>query len=179
MQRSHRDRSRLQGLALSATARSLRFDSAWGVWSVAWTDSPRGPVVHRLGFPELGSTAGGGEASASVAGLVDRIRRHLSGDLQDFRDIELDLSGTTPFTRDVCVWIRSIPPGKVSTYGEVARAMGKPGASRAIGQALSRNPIGLVVPCHRVVGAGGLTGFSAPGGVATKERLLRLERALI
>lgn len=89
----------------------------------------------------------------------------------------VDLSGATPFTREVCEWIRAIPPGEVRSYGEVARAMGKPGASRAVGQALSRNPIGLVVPCHRVVGAKGLTGFSAPGGLATKERLLRLERA--
>lgn len=91
----------------------------------------------------------------------------------------VDLSGATPFTREVCAWIRGIPPGEVRSYGEVARAMGKPGASRAVGQALSRNPIGLVVPCHRVVGAKGLTGFSAPGGLATKERLLRLERARI
>lgn len=153
------------------------FGSDWGVWSLEWSLDVAGPVLHRLGFPEEGSAAVEREPSPSIAVLVDRIRRHLSGDLQDFRDIALDLSGATPFTRDVCVWIRSIPPGKVFTYGEVARGMGKPGASRAIGQALSRNPIGLVVPCHRVVGAGGLTGFSAPGGLATKERLLRLERA--
>jgi methylated-DNA-[protein]-cysteine S-methyltransferase len=108
---------------------------------------------------------------------VDKIRRHLSGDLQDFAPVAVDLSGATRFTREVCEWIRAIPPGEVRTYGEVARAMGKPGAARAVGQALSRNPIGLVVPCHRVVGAGGLTGFSAPGGLANKERLLRLERA--
>jgi len=156
---------------------SCRFASVWGVWTVEWTDSSTGPRVRRLALPDPRSTEVDATPPGPIGVLVDRIRRHLAGDLQDFRDVAVDLSGSTPFTIEVCRWIRSIPAGETRTYGQVAAALGKPMASRAVGGALSRNPVGLVVPCHRVVGVGGLTGFSAPGGIATKERLLRLERS--
>ena len=75
------------------------------------------------------------------------------------------------------VWkeMSSIPYGEVRTYGDLAKAIGRPGAARAVGQACNRNPISIIIPCHRVVGAGGkLTGYAA--GLALKERLLRLEK---
>ena len=84
----------------------------------------------------------------------------------------------TPFLRKVYAVVRAIPRGRVLTYAEVARAAGSPGAARAVGQAMRRNPTLLFMPCHRVVAAGGLGGFSATGGTGTKERLLALEGAL-
>ena len=84
------------------------------------------------------------------------------------------------FYRQVWLATASIPKGEVRTYGWVARAVGRPRAARAVGQALAKNPFAPAVPCHRVVGAdGSLTGFSARGGIAAKRRLLRREKALI
>ena len=84
-----------------------------------------------------------------------------------------------PFYQAVWKACAQIPRGQVRTYGWVARAIGKPRAARAVGQALAKNPFAPAVPCHRVVGADGrLTGFSAPGGVAAKRRLLQREGVL-
>lgn len=81
----------------------------------------------------------------------------------------------TPFQRLVWEALREIPYGETRTYGEIARRIGHPGAARAVGQANNRNPLPIVVPCHRVIGASGtLTGYA--GGLAVKERLLELER---
>ena len=83
------------------------------------------------------------------------------------------------FTRKVWLECSRIPKGQVRTYGEIARRIGRPGAARAVGSALKRNPFAPLVPCHRVVAAGGrLGGFSAPGGQAAKRRLLQREGAL-
>ena len=84
----------------------------------------------------------------------------------------------TPFLRRVYAVVRAIPRGRVLSYREVARAAGSPGAARAVGQAMRRNPTLLFMPCHRVVAASGLGGFSARGRLATKRRLLALEGAL-
>jgi methylated-DNA-[protein]-cysteine S-methyltransferase len=82
------------------------------------------------------------------------------------------------FHRAVYAVARAIPPGETLTYGEVARRLGDPGSARAVGQALGRNPFAIIVPCHRVVAAGGATGgFSAHGGAATKRRILAIEGA--
>jgi methylated-DNA-[protein]-cysteine S-methyltransferase len=83
-----------------------------------------------------------------------------------------------PFHRRVYALARTIPPGATLSYGEVAARIGAPGAARAVGQALGRNPFTIVVPCHRVLAAGGkMGGFSANGGIATKRRLLAIEGA--
>jgi len=88
----------------------------------------------------------------------------------------LDWSQMTPFQRRVLEVVANIPSGMKLTYGEVARRIGKPAASRAVGAAIGNNPWPVLVPCHRVVGAGGkLTGFTAPGGVETKRKMLALE----
>jgi len=88
----------------------------------------------------------------------------------------LDWSQLTPFQRRVLEVVACIPSGMKLTYGEVARRIGKPAASRAVGAAIGNNPWPVLIPCHRVVGAGGkLTGFTAPGGVETKRKMLALE----
>lgn len=115
-----------------------------------------------------------------VAEIIDRVRKHLQGEVGDFRDITLDLDGIDPLTRRVYEVAREIPVGETRTYGELARVLDQPGAVRAVGQALARNPIALIIPCHRVVAAGGRPGgFSAYGGRATKARLLAIEGAAL
>jgi methylated-DNA-[protein]-cysteine S-methyltransferase len=84
------------------------------------------------------------------------------------------------FQRRVLNIALKIPRGKVLTYGDVAKAIGKPQASRAVGQALGHNPVPIVIPCHRVLGAdGSLHGYSAGGGLQTKAWLLQLEGAVL
>jgi methylated-DNA-[protein]-cysteine S-methyltransferase len=94
----------------------------------------------------------------------------------DFSGFKLKLDGLTHFQRDVLMAIRKIPPGETMTYGEVAKAVGKPGAARAVGNVMAANPIPLILPCHRVVASNGLGGFT--GGLDVKRKLLRLEGSL-
>jgi methylated-DNA-[protein]-cysteine S-methyltransferase len=120
---------------------------------------------------EAGPTAAIGEAIAAVQSLLAGQRTAL-----DF--IALDLSGVPDFHRRVYEAARRIEAGHTCTYGELAEVLGEPGAARAVGQALGANPFAIIVPCHRVLAAGGAGGgFSAPGGVDTKLRLLEIERA--
>jgi methylated-DNA-[protein]-cysteine S-methyltransferase len=107
------------------------------------------------------------------AGLMERFRGYLSGDRITFPD-ELDLSGATPFQRKVWEKTRLIPYGETRSYAWVAEQANKPRAARAVGQALARNPLPIIIPCHRVITTNGkLGGFSS--GVETKRRLLHLE----
>lgn len=102
----------------------------------------------------------------------------LAGQACDLSGIVLDFEGVPPFHRLVYDAARSLGPGTSCTYGELATRLGKPGASRAVGQALGRNPFAVIVPCHRVLAAGGkLGGFTATGGTATKQRMLEIEGA--
>ncbi|MFE3038109.1 methylated-DNA--[protein]-cysteine S-methyltransferase [Streptomyces canus] len=103
----------------------------------------------------------------------DQLTAYFKGELKEFT-LELRLHGT-PFQRTVWEELRRIPHGETRTYGELAEALGSPKASRAVGLANGRNPIGIIVPCHRVVGAdGSLTGYG--GGLERKQRLLDFER---
>jgi len=107
-----------------------------------------------------------------------RLQRHLDGSCDPLQDLPLDLEGLAPFTREVYQRARSVLPGQTTSYGELAASCGRPGAARAVGQALAQNPLTIVVPCHRVLAAGGgLGGFSAHGSTAAKLRLLTLEGA--
>ena len=107
------------------------------------------------------------------ADLVERLKLYFTGSRVTFPD-ELDLSGATPFQRGVWESTRLIPYGETRSYLWVARQIGKPGAVRAVGQALGKNPLAIIVPCHRVIASdGGLGGFG--GGVEMKKYLLRLE----
>jgi len=153
------------------------FDTAIGRCGVAWSDAG----IIRTALPGSGArryVAGGLTEQApppDVQTAIDRIVALLDGVDDDLGDIMLDLSATSDFERAVYAVARTIAPGHTLTYGDVAREIG--GDARAVGQALGRNPCPIVVPCHRVVAAGGRTGgFSAPGGVDTKLRMLAIER---
>ena len=121
--------------------------------------------VHLSGKP-MGRRSSGGAASR-IADYMDRGKG-------DIRDIIVKMSGTE-FQREVWNEIRQIPPGQTLTYGEVAKRVGRPGAARAVGTAMRSNHLVLLVPCHRVVSATGLGGYSAHGGLRTKRRILELE----
>jgi methylated-DNA-[protein]-cysteine S-methyltransferase len=114
----------------------------------------------------------------AVQHAVDGIVALLSGTATDLSTVALDMDRVPAFDRRVYEVARTIPPGKTLTYGDLAARLGEPGAAREVGQALGRNPFAVIVPCHRVIAAGGKTGgFSATGGVTTKLRLLEIERA--
>ena len=115
---------------------------------------------------------------ANVQAAIEGIVELLAGKPNDLTDVVLDLDGVPEFNRGVYDIARSIPPGKTMTYGDIAKKLGGVELSRDVGQALGRNPCPIVVPCHRVLAAGGKWGgFSARGGVSTKRRLLSIEAA--
>ena len=119
-----------------------------------------------------------GSLPPPVAEAIDLVVRQLSGEKPDLSAIQLDLLATTNFEDAVYAAARNIPCGEVRTYGEIAQEIGEPGAARAVGAALGRNPVPIIIPCHRVLGSHGRSGgFSAPGGTATKFRMLEIERA--
>ncbi len=160
------------------------FHTAIGTCAIAW--SAEGVVALQLPEGDDASTVArirrpGGDKLAPppfVSDAIDGIQRVLAGEDDDLQWIPLDLDGTTDFDREVYTATRAIGPGKTRSYGEVAAIVGAPGAAQAVGQSLGRNPIPLIVPCHRVLAADhSLHGFSAYGGVMTKRELLRLEHA--
>ncbi len=107
---------------------------------------------------------------------VNAVVSYLKGENCSLASIPVELKGVTEFTREVLFYVRNnLKCGEVATYGQVARGIGKPGAARAVGQALKRNPIPILIPCHRVVSAHGLGGFSS--GIDWKRFLLRIEGA--
>jgi methylated-DNA-[protein]-cysteine S-methyltransferase len=163
------------------------FDTAIGRCGIAWgergivgvqlpegTDSrTRGRVLQRV--PGAVHEAA---PPAPVRVAVDGIVALLGGQAVDLSSVVLDMDRVPAFDRRVYQAARQIPPGSTLTYGEVAARVGAPGEARAVGQALARNPFAIVVPCHRVVAAGGgLGGFSAHGGTTTKRRMLSIEGA--
>ena len=156
------------------------FDTDLGQVAIAW--SARG--VMRLVLPEKNEQAlrarlGDAEESAptqAVRDAIARVTRHLAGTADDFAGVDLDLDGVPPFHARVYRAALGVPSGTTTTYGGLAETMKAPGSQRAIGQALGRNPLAVIVPCHRVLAAnGGAGGFSAFGGVTTKSKLLLLE----
>jgi methylated-DNA-[protein]-cysteine S-methyltransferase len=113
---------------------------------------------------------------ARTADIVEQLRDYFAGERRRF-DVRLDLRHVSPFQRRVLLAATRVPAGEVVSYGEIARRIGEPGGSRAVGQALGHNPIPIVIPCHRVVAAGGRIG-GYTGGLAIKRKLLRLEGSL-
>jgi O-6-methylguanine DNA methyltransferase len=131
----------------------------------------RGERVTRVRLAKAPPAAQHGKRHPYLA----RILHHIATGEDDLRDIPVDLE-VSPFEREVLEAMRRIPPGEVRTYGELARALRKPGAARAVGNACAKNPVPLVVPCHRVVPSDGTLGnYSAEGGARTKARLLAKE----
>jgi methylated-DNA-[protein]-cysteine S-methyltransferase len=169
-----------QGFMLFETAIG-RCGLAWGAGGLLGVQLPEtapGAAWARLRkrYPEAVETAPPNEVDEAA----DRIIDLLAGGRDDLSDLALDLTVVQPFNRRVYEIARAIRPGETSTYGQVAKAMGEPGAMRAVGKALGENPWPIVVPCHRVLGADGrMGGFSADGGAATKARLLTIERARV
>ena len=108
--------------------------------------------------------------------VVNKFCAHYEGTVINDWDIELSLDALPPFSRKVLEFVHTIPYGETLTYGEVARAVDKPKAARAVGQALKRNPLPLIIPCHRVVSNNDPGGFTSPGGIATKLEMLQWER---
>ena len=160
------------------------FDTAVGRCAIVW--GARGIVYVQLPearesatrarlrrrFPEAREAPLTPEVERALCALVALLR----GEPSDLSDVALDMSGVPPFDRRVYEVARTIPAGATLRYGEVAARLGEADAARGVGRALARNPFALIVPCHRVVAAGGeLGGFSAHGGGATKLRLLAIE----
>jgi methylated-DNA-[protein]-cysteine S-methyltransferase len=117
---------------------------------------------------------------AQVQSAIDGIVELLTGKPNDLADVVLDLDGVPEFNRGVYDIARSIPPGQTLTYGDIAKRLGGVELSRDVGQALGHNPCPIVVPCHRVLAAGGKPGgFSANGGVVTKLKMLAIEGAVV
>ena len=152
------------------------FDTAIGQCCIAW--SADGITrVRLLGAASIDGNAPG-DLPPVVQQAIGRIQALLNGEPSDLSSIPLDETGVPEFHRRVYDVARRIPAGSTRTYGDIAAELGDPGAARAVGQALGRNPWPLIVPCHRVLAAGGKAGgFSAPGGTATKMRLLAIEGA--
>jgi methylated-DNA-[protein]-cysteine S-methyltransferase len=159
---------------------------AWGPGGIVGIQLPeRGEAatIVRLGrrFPDARRTS----PPPAIAAAIGRIAAFLAGGQDGFEDVPLDLGAVGAFERAVYRETRAIPAGQTATYGEIAARIGGPGAGydaalpRAVGQALGRNPWPIVIPCHRVTAADGrIGGFSAPGGRATKLKLLEIEGAL-
>ena len=121
--------------------------------------------------------AEGARAGTWNQALVERLKAYAAGIPQDFRDVPLDPGYLTEFGRRVVACCREIPYGKTLSYGQLAAKAGYPGAARAVGNCMAANRIALVIPCHRVVAAGGRVGnYSAAGGSQMKTRLLAMER---
>ena len=170
---------------MSGPAFSL-FDTAIGRCAIVW----RGETVIGAALPSSAEAAmraslarrfpGSSEAAPppAIAQAIALVMRLLAGEDVDLGAVDVDLSACEPFERKVYALARAIPRGEVRTYGELAAALGRPGASRAVGAALGRNPVPIIVPCHRILAAGGRSGgFSAPGGTGTKFRILAIEGA--
>lgn len=110
--------------------------------------------------------------------LCQDMLRYLKGEKVDFSWCEVDLSHLTEFEKNVLVQTRSIPYGHTITYGELAMGIGRPGAARAVGRALSKNPCPIIIPCHRVTsskGIGGFCGGKDTESLSVKRKLLELE----
>lgn len=154
------------------------FPTSLGPCAIAWGDAG----LTGFSLPGSGERFTGepvAEPPAWVAAIIARVRVHLAGEAQDFSDVSYDFSAVTAFNQRVLRATLAVKTGSTSTYGQIAAAMGESSvASRGVGAALGANRWPLLIPCHRITGADGkMTGFSGPGGVATKVKLLAIEGA--
>jgi len=169
------------------TARGFAmFGTTVGECGIAWSD--RGVIGFQLPEGDESATrrrmltrfADAREAvpPSDVQRSIDAIVALMRGDRTDLAFVPLDMDGVPEFHQRVYDVARTIGPGETMTYGDIAKRLGDPGCARAVGQALGRNPFAVIVPCHRVLAAGGkIGGFSAGGGTATKLNLLAIEGA--
>jgi methylated-DNA-[protein]-cysteine S-methyltransferase len=168
----------------SSPARYHLFDTSFGVCGIAWSDEG----LVRVQLPEaniaataarllrIGAREGEPDGAPHALQTIDTLRAYLAGAPIDFSPLTLDMRGQTPESQAIYSALRSVPWGQTTTYGQLAAAIGQPGAARAVGGAMARNPWPVVVACHRVLTAQrGSGGFSAYGGETTQRRLLMLE----
>jgi methylated-DNA-[protein]-cysteine S-methyltransferase len=163
----------------------LIFETAAGFCGIAWHDA--GITRFQLPASSANSTermllrrlSGAKPTSPTppIAAAIAAVRRYFAGERTDFSELTLDLNDQEPFFQQIYAAARQIGWGQTSTYGALAKAVGAGReAARDVGQAMAKNPVPLIIPCHRVLAAGGeLGGFSAPGGAAAKRRMLALE----
>ena len=161
------------------------FETAMGFCAIAWSDSG----VVRFQLPTKSADTAerlvrrrvpGAELGAlpeEVAGVVAAAKRYFGGEETDFSQIRLDLAGEDAFFTRIYAALRRVGWGRTTTYGALAKEVGLAReAARDVGEAMAKNPVPLIIPCHRVLAAGGkIGGFSAPGGSRTKVRMLELE----
>ena len=171
---------------MHATAAFTTFATAIGDCALAWNGvglvavwlPESSPARLRARIAKRLPGAVEGQVDGEVAEAIEAIRSLLAGERADLRNVRLDDSRLDAFDRRVYAAARTIAPGRVVTYAELAGRVGGEATARAVGQSLGRNPFPIVVPWHRIVAAGReLGGFSAPGGTATKRRLLTIEDA--
>lgn len=159
-------------------ARRVAFQTALGTCAVRWSELG---IAEVLLPPARGAGAGRpgeGDVPKPIGEAIAGIAALLGGERRDLRSVVLDERALDEFQRRVYAITRETGPGETTSYGEIARALGEPQEARAVGAALGRNPFPVIVPCHRVLSAGGaLHGFSAPGGLRTKRRMLEIEGA--
>lgn len=161
------------------------FESAAGFCAIAWSEA--GIVRFHLpsstaeaterGMRRRLSDAEPATPPADVMAVVEAAKRYFAGERIDFSHVALDLAGQDEFFRKIYAAARRVGWGQTTTYGSLAKELGAgPEAARDVGQAMARNPVPLIIPCHRVLAAGGkLGGFSAPGGSVAKQRMLEME----
>jgi methylated-DNA-[protein]-cysteine S-methyltransferase len=155
------------------------FETAIGTCGVGWSEAG----ITGVALPGTRGLSGEplkafSDVPAAVRDATAGMVALLDGEPVDLRSVALDERRLDAFRRRVYAATREIAAGSTASYGEVARAIGEPRAAREVGVALARNPFPIIVPCHRVLAAdGALHGFSAPGGIATKRRMLEIERA--
>jgi methylated-DNA-[protein]-cysteine S-methyltransferase len=148
---------------------STQFSSTVGSLTLEGDDH----VLTRVGFGEPAALRG--DAAATTAAAL-QLEQYFAGERTEF-ELDVEPHGTA-FERRVWDAVRAIPYGQTASYAEIARRIGRPGACRAVGRANGRNPLAVIVPCHRVVGSdGSLTGYA--GGIEMKRALLELERAAV
>jgi methylated-DNA-[protein]-cysteine S-methyltransferase len=162
------------------------FETAFGRCGVAWSVDgltavqfyDRTPALSERGLVARSGSAGAAAPPPTIAATVADIQNYLAGQRVDFSTVAVDLGGLEPFRRKLYEALRTVGFGSTTTYGELARRIGADGLEgpRDVGAAMGRNPVPIVIPCHRVLAAGGkIGGFSAPGGSVTKAKLLALE----
>ena len=162
------------------------FDTPIGTCSLVW----RGETIVGLRLPEASASATQARIKrrwpdaeeqappAEMQAVIGRVLALLAGEPVDLGDVPLDFGEAPDFHKRAYEVARTIPPGDTMTYGEIAKRLGVPNELREVGQAMGKNPIAIIMPCHRVLGADGkMGGFSANGGVATKRRILEIEGA--
>ena len=157
--------------------------SSWGLTRLQLPEPSAQATLARLTRANGGATEQvpsdvANDLPAFVAEVAALLVRYARGDRVDFSDVPVDLTGADPFRISIYDAARALGYGETTTYAGLAEAAGHPGMARETGVALGRNPVAIIVPCHRIVAAGGrLGGFSAPGGALTKQKLLAMESA--